>query len=66
VKIANSTGKDPWMVIHDIAPVMQLTFRKVAESIQSVKRLEVSIGFESPGVQRLSKLSLVDLPIQGR
>ncbi len=106
VKIANSTGKDQWIVIHgrqtmlfdpngganelddarmanqgglnwssgigkvrvihDTAPVMQLTFRNVAESVQSVKRLEVSIGFESPDGQRLSKLSLADLPIQGR
>ena len=61
-----SSGIGKVRVIHDTAPIMQLTFRNVAESIQSVKRLEVSIGFDSPDGQRLSKLSLADLPIQGR
>jgi hypothetical protein len=53
-------------VIHDTAPIMHLTFRNVPESVQTVKRLEVSIGYESPDGQRLSKLTIADAPIQGR
>ena len=53
-------------VIADTAPVLSVLFQAVPEVLNSIKRLEISLGPQTTNGIELQKLSLADVQIQGR
>lgn len=54
-------------VIADTAPVMGVVFTRVPAILSSIKRLEISVGAQTvDSATQMQKLTLADVPIQGR
>lgn len=53
-------------VIADTAPVLSVLFQAVPEVLNSIKRLEISVGPQTTNGTELQKLTLADVQIQGR
>jgi hypothetical protein len=54
-------------VIADTAPVMGVVFTRVPVILSSIKRLEISVGAQTvDSPTQMQKLTLADVPIQGR
>ncbi|MFA6262538.1 MAG: hypothetical protein WC760_13810 [Bacteroidia bacterium] len=71
IRMGNQRGPDAWgvakmRVIADTAPMVSIAFHRVPETVSSAKRLEVSIGIDTPNGVRMQKLTLADFTVQGR
>ncbi len=53
-------------VIADTAPVLSVLFHAVPEVLNTIKRLEISVGPQTTNGVELQKLTLADVQIQGR
>ena len=53
-------------VIADTSPVLSVLFQAVPEVLNTIKRLEISVGPQTSNGVELQKLTLADVQIQGR
>lgn len=60
------THQSVMKVIADTSPVLNVVFHQVPEILTSIKRLEVSVGPQTNSGVDLQKITLADVPIQGR